>query len=196
MKRRKMDNEPKITASYERISREDDTQGESGSILNQRKLLDSFALANGFENVVHYSDDGYSGVSFDRPAWKRMMEDVEKGRIKTIITKDMSRIGRNYLEVGRYSKLVIQLINEHYRHKAMLDADPYLETREKEDAFLHRVLETVQTSVTSAVPTLLFGSLANMVQAPNVVQAPSTRSDEEDVDEESLDDALSFADGF
>lgn len=95
-----------------------------------------------------------------------------------------------------YTEAVVAAVNAYLGRQEMIVANPYLETREKEDAFLHRVLETVQTSVTSAVPTLLFGSLANMVQAPNVVQAPSTRSDEEDVDEESLDDALSFADGF
>lgn len=106
MKRKKTDTSPKITALYERISREDDAQGDSCSIVNQRKLLEGFSMTHGLQNLVHYSDDGYSGVSFDRPAWKRMMEDVENGRIKTIITKDMSRIGRNYLEVGRYTEFV------------------------------------------------------------------------------------------
>lgn len=106
MKRKKTDTLPQITALYERISREDDAQGDSCSIVNQRKLLEGFSMTHGFQNLVHYSDDGYSGVSFDRPAWKHMMEDVESGRIKTIITKDMSRIGRNYLEIGRYTELV------------------------------------------------------------------------------------------
>lgn len=201
MKRKKIDNEPKITAAYERISREDDAHGESGSILNQRKLLDSFALANGFENVVHYSDDGYSGVSFDRPAWKRMMEDVEKGRIKTIITKDMSRIGRNYLEVGQYSKLVVSLINEHFRHKAALDADPYLETRAKEDAFLQKVLDTIQTGMASASSSFIAGSLLNLVQTANVQQAsgspaPASDFDDEDVTDEDVDAVFSFLDNF
>lgn len=95
-----------------------------------------------------------------------------------------------------YTEAVVAAVNAYLGRQEQIAADPYLEIREKEDAFLHKVLETVQTSVTSAVPTLLFGSLANMVQTSNVVQAPSTRSDEEDVDEESLDDALSFADGF
>lgn len=106
----------------------------------------------------------------------------------------LSRIDRRRYK--SYTEAVVAAVNAYFGRLEEIAADPYLETREKEDAFLHKVLETVQTSVTSAVPTLLFGSLANMVQTSNVVQAPSTRSDEEDVDEESLDDALSFADGF
>ena len=95
-----------ITALYERLSRDDELQGDSNSIVNQKRLLLDYAHKNGFENPVHYTDDGYSGANFDRPAWKRMMEDVEAGKIGTVIAKDMSRIGRNYLEVGFYTEMV------------------------------------------------------------------------------------------
>ena len=73
MKRKKIDNTPKITALYERLSREDDLNGESNSITNQKQKLESYAAENGFENLVHYTDDGYSGSSFNRPAWKKLM---------------------------------------------------------------------------------------------------------------------------
>ena len=106
MKRRKIDNTPKITALYERLSREDDLNGESNSITNQKQKLENYAAEHGFENLAHYTDDGYSGSSFNRPAWKKLMEDVEADRVGTIISKDMSRIGRNYLEVGQYTEVI------------------------------------------------------------------------------------------
>ena len=106
MRRKKIDNTPKITALYERLSREDDLNGESNSITNQKQKLETYAAEHGFENLVHYTDDGYSGSSFNRPAWKRLMEDVEAGKVGAIIAKDMSRIGRNYLEVGQYTEIV------------------------------------------------------------------------------------------
>lgn len=100
-------------------------------------------------------------------------------------------------ESPSYSKLVIQLINEHFRHKAALDADPYLETREKEDAFLQRVMDTIQSGMTAAVPSLMVGSLLNMVQNPNVGQAPTIRSDtENDAADEDVDAALGFLNNF
>ena len=92
-----------ITALYERLSRDDDLQGDSNSIVNQKRLLEDYAAKNGFETPAHYTDDGFSGANFERPAWKRLMEDVEAGKIGAVIAKDMSRIGRNYLEVGFYT---------------------------------------------------------------------------------------------
>ena len=97
--------EEKITALYERLSRDDDQSGDSNSIVNQKKMLEEYAERNGYKNLVHYSDDGYSGGSFERPAWKQMMEDIEAGKVSTVIAKDMSRIGRNYLEVGYYTEI-------------------------------------------------------------------------------------------
>jgi len=96
----------KWTALYERLSCDDDMEGESNSIVNQKKLLTSYATREGFENIRHYTDDGFSGANFDRPEWKRMIADVEAGKIGTIIAKDMSRIGRNYLEVGFYTEIL------------------------------------------------------------------------------------------
>ncbi len=93
-----------ITALYERLSRDDEKYGDSISIVNQKKMLESFAKENGFVNFQHYTDDGYSGGSFDRPGWNRLIADIENGKISTVITKDMSRIGRNYLLVGYYTE--------------------------------------------------------------------------------------------
>ena len=90
----------RVTALYERLSRDDEQSGDSNSIVNQKQMLEEYAARNGFTNCVHYTDDGYSGGSFDRPGWKRLMEDIEEGTVQTVIAKDMSRIGRNYLEVG------------------------------------------------------------------------------------------------
>ena len=96
----------RITALYERLSRDDELQGDSNSILNQKRLLEQYAEKNGFSNPVHYTDDGFSGANFERPAWKKLIEDVEAGKVGTVIAKDMSRIGRNYLEVGFYTEVV------------------------------------------------------------------------------------------
>ena len=94
-----------ITALYERLSRDDEQFGDSVSILNQKTMLENYAKEHGYENIRHYTDDGYSGGSFERPGWKKMIEDIEAGEIATVIAKDMSRIGRNYLEVGYYTEV-------------------------------------------------------------------------------------------
>ena len=94
-----------ITALYERLSRDDEQVGDSNSIVNQKKMLETYCEQNGYTNIVHYTDDGYSGGSFDRPDWKRLIEDIEAGKVGMVITKDMSRIGRNYLEVGYYTEI-------------------------------------------------------------------------------------------
>ena len=103
-----------ITALYERLSRDDEQEGDSNSIVNQKKMLEEFAARNGFQNVAHYTDDGYSGGSFDRPDWKRIMADIEAGKITTVIAKDMSRIGRNYLEVGYYTEIYFRQKDIHF----------------------------------------------------------------------------------
>lgn len=106
----------------------------------------------------------------------------------------LSRIDRR--KYKSYTEAVVAAVNAYFGRLERIAADPYLETREKEDAFLQRVLDTIQSGVTAAVPSLMVGSLMNMVQSPNVMQAPDIRSDEEDADEESIDDALSFVDSF
>ena len=92
----------KITALYCRLSRDDESQGDSNSIVNQKAYLSRYAKEHSFRNTEFFVDDGYTGANFQRPDWQRMMALVEDGKIGTIITKDMSRIGRNYLEVGMY----------------------------------------------------------------------------------------------
>ncbi len=91
----------KITALYCRLSRDDELQGESNSITNQKSIVEKYAKENGFKNIKFFVDDGYSGVSFTRPAFMELMELAEAGRIETIIVKDHSRLGRNRLVVGQ-----------------------------------------------------------------------------------------------
>ena len=95
-----------VTALYERLSRDDDLEGESNSITNQKSFLVNYANENGFgPNPRHYTDDGFSGGDFDRPGWKQLIEDIEAGVVKTVIVKDMSRVGRNYVETGFYTEI-------------------------------------------------------------------------------------------
>lgn len=95
----------KITALYARLSSDDELQGDSNSIIHQKQILQEYALTNGFENCKYYVDDGYSGTSFDRPDFIKLIEDVENGLVQTIIVKDLSRFGRNYLNVGYYTEI-------------------------------------------------------------------------------------------
>lgn len=96
----------KITALYERLSRDDDLNGESNSITNQKKYLEDYARRNGFTNIRHFTDDGFSGVNFNRPSFQELIKEVEAGNVATIIVKDMSRLGRNYLQVGFYTEVL------------------------------------------------------------------------------------------
>ena len=97
-----------MTALYERLSRDDELNGESNSISNQKKLLEQYAKEHGFTNLVHFTDDGISGTRFDRPGFLAMMREVESGKVGTILIKDMSRMGRDYLKVGQYMELLRQ----------------------------------------------------------------------------------------
>ena len=106
--------EQNITALYCRLSHEDELQGESNSITNQKAMLEKYALENHFGNTRFYIDDGFSGVSFDRPAFQEMICDMEDGQIKTIITKDLSRLGRDYLKTGTYIELIFPQNNVRY----------------------------------------------------------------------------------
>ena len=94
-----------ITALYSRLSNEDALDGQSGSISNQMQILESYAQSQGFTNIVHFCDDGDTGVRFDRDAWKELMAEVNAGNVCRIVLKDMTRWGRNYLEVGNYMEL-------------------------------------------------------------------------------------------
>ena len=109
----------KITACYTRLSQEDELTGDSGSILNQRDFLLKYCMENHFENIRFFSDDGFTGVNFDRPGFAEMMELVEQGQVSTIVVKDHSRLGRNRLKVG----LLMDRFTEDYgiRYIAVTD---------------------------------------------------------------------------
>lgn len=94
----------KITALYERISREDALR-DADSIGHQKAYLEQVAGERGFGNCRHYTDDGWSGGTFDRPGWKQMIADIEAGQVGAVLVKDMSRIGRDYLQTGFYTEV-------------------------------------------------------------------------------------------
>jgi len=96
----------KYTALYERLSRDDEMQGESNSITNQKKYLEEYARSQGFKNIRHFTDDGYSGVDFNRPGFQALIAAVEAGEVDIVCVKDMSRFGRNYLKVGFYTEIM------------------------------------------------------------------------------------------
>ena len=95
----------KITALYCRLSRDDELAGDSNSIVNQKAMLKKYADDNGFLNTSYFADDGFSGTNFERPDFQRMVAEMDEGRISTIIVKDMSRLGRDYLKVGYYTEV-------------------------------------------------------------------------------------------
>ncbi len=92
-----------ITALYCRLSRDDGMEGDSNSVTNQKRLLQKYAKENGFENARYYVDDGYTGTNFNRPGFQKLLEDLEMGYVTAVIVKDMSRLGRDYLQVGYYT---------------------------------------------------------------------------------------------
>ena len=95
----------KYNILYGRLSQEDELKGDSNSIQNQRMLLEKYAVENGFTNVKFLYDDGYSGTNFNRPAWNEVMKLIENGEVETLIVKDLSRLGREYLQVGYYTEI-------------------------------------------------------------------------------------------
>ena len=104
----------RITALYERLSRDDELAGDSNSIVNQKKMLEDYAKSNGYTDLVHFTDDGYSGGNFDRPGWKEMLRQIEDGSIGAVIVKDMSRVGRDYLQVGFYTEVFFREKGVHF----------------------------------------------------------------------------------
>lgn len=98
--------EIKITALYERLSRDDEQAGESNSIQNQKKYLEEYARQKGMRNIRHFYDDGYSGTNFNRPGFAALLEEIEAGHVEVLIVKDLSRFGRNYLQVGYYTEIL------------------------------------------------------------------------------------------
>ena len=104
----------RITALYERLSRDDELAGDSNSIVNQKKMLEDYAKSNGYTDLVHFTDDGYSGGNFDRPGWKEMLRQIEDGSVGAVIVKDMSRVGRDYLQVGFYTEVFFREKGVHF----------------------------------------------------------------------------------
>ena len=113
-KAEKMAKDNRITALYERLSRDDEMQGESNSITNQKKYLEDYAVQHGFGDIQHFSDDGYSGTNFNRPAFNSLLTEIEAGRVGTVIVKDMFRFGRNYLQVGFYTEMMFPKKNVRF----------------------------------------------------------------------------------
>lgn len=109
-----MSNQDKITAIYSRLSQEDMNIGESDSITNQKSILTKYAQENGFTNIREFVDDGYSGVSFNRPGFQELLKLIEAGKVGVLITKDLSRLGRNYIEVGNYTEFVFPRYGVRY----------------------------------------------------------------------------------
>ena len=109
-----MSNQDKITALYYRLSQEDENIGESDSITNQKSILTKYAQENGFKSIREFVDDGYSGVSFNRPGFQELLKLIEAGKVGVLITKDLSRLGRNYIEVGNYTEFVFPRYGVRY----------------------------------------------------------------------------------
>ena len=103
-----------ITALYPRLSHEDELSGESNSISNQKRILEAYAKQNGFTNLKWYTDDGFSGANFQRPGFQSMLADIEAGLVGTVVVKDMSRLGRNYLQVGMYTEMIFPQKNVRF----------------------------------------------------------------------------------
>ena len=103
-----------VTALYCRLSRDDELQGDSNSIINQKKILQAYALDHGWKNIRFYIDDGISGTTFNRPGFQEMIADIEAGIVKRVIIKDMSRLGRDYLQVGMYTEIMFPEHDVHF----------------------------------------------------------------------------------
>ena len=103
-----------VTALYCRLSRDDELQGDSNSIINQKKILQKYALDHGWKNIRFYIDDGISGTTFNRPGFQEMIADIEAGIVKRVIIKDMSRRGRDYLQVGMYTEIMFPEHDVHF----------------------------------------------------------------------------------
>ena len=104
----------RITALYCRLSNDDDLNGESNSITNQKAILQKYADDKGLRNCQFYIDDGFTGTNFDRPGFKKMLSDIESGKVGTVIVKDMSRFGRDYLKVGYYTEVMFAEHGVHF----------------------------------------------------------------------------------
>ena len=128
----------KITALYYRLSNDDMLDGESNSITNQKNILKKYADDNNFGNTAFCVDDGFSGTIFNRPDFMRMMEDVKSGKISTIITKDLSRFGRDYLMTGQYIEMILPDYDVRY-----IAINDNVDTLRSENEMMHEFIEKI-----------------------------------------------------
>lgn len=140
-------NSDKITALYCRLSKDDGTNQESMSIANQKSMLREYARQHGFENCRYYVDDGYSGTNFNRPDFQRMINDIQEGEVGVVITKDLSRLGRNYLETGTY--LEIFFPNHNVRYIAINDAVDSLDKQQMDITPFRNIINEMYAKDTS-----------------------------------------------
>lgn len=123
----------KFTALYERLSHDDELQGESNSISNQKLMLEEYARKSGYTNLRHFTDDGISGTRFDRPGFQKMLQEIEDGNVEMVIIKDMSRIGRDYLQVGLFMetlrKLHVRMVAVNDNYDSFAGEDEFLPIR-------------------------------------------------------------------
>ena len=144
----------KITALYCRLSRDDELQGDSNSIVNQKAMLQKYANDNGFRNIQFFVDDGFSGTNFDRPDFQRLISEVESDNVATIIVKDMSRFGRDYLKVGYYTDVVFPDANVRF-----IAINNGVDSEEKQDSdftpFLNIINEWYAKDTSKKIRTVL-----------------------------------------
>ena len=122
-------NKHNLTILYSRLSVDDDRDGESGSIQNQKMLLEAYAERNCMKPYIHIFDDGYSGTGWDRPGWQKVIEEIEAGRVKNLVCKNLDRLGRDYLRVG----LLMELLNE--KSITLIAVQDGIDTSRGEDDF-------------------------------------------------------------
>ena len=154
-----------ITALYARLSQEDALDGESNSIANQKKILLKYATDNHFSNPTFFIDDGVSGVTFDRPGWNEMIRLAEAGKVQTVIVKDMSRMGRDYLKVGYYT--------ESFLRNMIFDISPSMTvwTATRGTTILP-LFAICSTTSTHAIPVRRFGLLCGPKETPGNTSVP------------------------
>ena len=142
------------TALYLRLSRDDELQGESGSIQTQRMMLRQYAAEHGLTVVDEYIDDGWSGTNFERPSFQRMIDDIEDGKINCVVTKDLSRLGRNYILTGQYTEIYFPSKGVRYlslihicafRHLSLHSSYRWLFARKYFPQTLHRRKQSPQS---------------------------------------------------
>ncbi len=146
MKRAKLNND-KITALYCRLSKDDGTNNESMSISTQKTMLKDYAKRNGFLNCQFYVDDGYSGTNYDRPAFRQLIEDIQDGEVSTLITKDLSRLGRNYLETGTYIEVFFP--NHNVRYIAINDGVDFIDNAQMDITPFRNIINEMYAKDTS-----------------------------------------------